>query len=113
MPQAVDGCSGVAAPGDRSRVFLALAARPSGEVRQPLRMSCPGAPWGSGPVRRMAIDRFTFALEEIGGRVLAVASAQGWRDDWQPFLGLVREPEGIRLDTSDGRAVRCATLLVS
>jgi len=73
-------------------------------------VGCTGAPWENGPVHLHGSDEAALTIEDDHGTTLAVASALQPRDDWSPFLRIVKENEGLRLEPIEASAVRCRVL---
>ncbi|WP_143593627.1 hypothetical protein [Synechococcus sp. 1G10] len=96
---------------ERIEILSALAGRAASQWRPAaLPVVCNTAPWGNGPVRLHSSHEGPLNIEDNRGTVLVVASSLQPRDDWTPFLRIVMENEGIRLEPLEGSAVRCRFL---
>jgi hypothetical protein len=83
---------------ERIEVLSALAYRASEQGRPALPAICNNASRGNGPVRLLLGEQAPLIIEDRRGTVLVVASALQPRDDWSPFVWIVIEDAGIRLE---------------
>ena len=96
-----------AAYAERIEVLDALRRLASGQPRTVIGATCQGAPWGPGPVRIHAPDPASVLVVDAGGRLVAVATAFEPRDDWAPFVRLVKEAGAIRLEPRGRAHIDC------
>ncbi|WP_255094061.1 hypothetical protein [Synechococcus sp. J7-Johnson] len=102
----------IAAYSERIDLLAALAGRASGQTRPAFLATCPGAPWGNGPVRLHQPDPSPLSIQDGRGRLLVLASALQPQDDWSPFVRIGNDARGIRLEPPGGSVVRCRALPV-
>ncbi|MFQ6537810.1 MULTISPECIES: hypothetical protein [Aphanothece] len=92
---------------ERIELLSAQAGRSASQGPPGRPAICHDAPWGNGHVRLHGGDERPLTIADWRGTVVVVATALEPRDDWSPFLRVVRENDGIRIEPMEGSAILC------